>query len=431
MGMDVKRDPAILRKKKIRQGAFLGLAAIVVIGISVAVMRLKPAAPGVPGNTLWCGTVKRGNITREVHGAGTLVPEEIRWITARTAGKVEKLVLRPGAQVKPGTVIMELSNPDLLQQVHSAEMAWQTAKAQLANQEATLNSRRLGQLSTVEDLKSRLAVAQADLDANKELEKQGIVSPLTIKSKQATVDQVGISLELAKKTLAIDIDSAESQIAPQKAAVNQQKSNFDLMSEQLAALTVRSTMTGVLQVIGVQEGQSVGGGTNLARVADPTRLMAKVRISETQMRDLTIGLLARVDTHSGIVKGQVTRIDPASEGGTVGVDISLNEALPVGARPDLSVDGTVELEKLVDVLYVESPAFGQENTATSLFKVNLTTGVTASSTCTVGTEAGRTKVMLGKRSVQFVQITEGLREGEQVVLSDMSQYDGYDRIRIN
>jgi HlyD family secretion protein len=429
--MDIKRDPAILRKKKIRQVALLSLAAIVVIVISVAVMRLRPAPPSVPGNTLWCGTVKRGSITREVHGAGTLVPEEIRVITARTSARVEKIVLRPGAQVRPGTVILELSNPDLVQQVHNAEMAWQTARAQLANQEATLNSRRLSQLSSIEDLKSRLAVAQADLDANKELEKQGLVGTLTVKGKQATVDQVTNSLELARKTLEMEAANYDSQIAPAKAAVNQQKSSFDLISEQLADLKVRSTMTGVLQVVSVEEGQNVGGGTALARVADPTRLKAVVRISETQTKDLTIGLQARVDTHSGIVKGHLTRIDPSSTGGTVGVDITIDESMPAGSRPDLSVDGTVELEKLTNILYVESPAFGQENTPISLFRVNLATGAAPTSTCTIGAEAERIPVKLGKRSVQFVEIAEGLREGQQVVLSDMSQYDAYDRIRIN
>jgi HlyD family secretion protein len=394
-------------------------------------MRLRPAPPGVPGNTLWCGTVKRGSITREVHGAGTLVPEEIRIITARTSARVEKIVLRPGAHVQPGTVILELTNPDLLQQTRTAEMAWQTAKAQLANQEVTLNGRKLTQQSNVEDLKSRLAVAQADLDANRELLKQGLVGELTVKGKQATVDQVSNSLKLAEKQLAIDIETYDSQIAPARAAVNQAKSNYDLVAEQLADLKVKSTMTGVLQLVSVEEGQSVGGGTALARVADPTRLKANVRISETQTRDLSIGLAARVDTHSGIVKGHLTRIDPSSTGGTVGVDISLDEALPAGSRPDLSVDGTVELEKLNNILYVESPAFGQENTPISLFRVNLATGAAPTSTCTIGAEAERIPVKLGKRSVQFVEIAEGLREGQQVVLSDMSQYDAYDRIRIN
>jgi HlyD family secretion protein len=428
--MDVKRDPAILRKKKIRQMFLLGLGAVAIAVISVAVMRLKPAAPSVPAGTLWYGTVKRGGFTREVHGAGTLVPEDIRWIPATTSGRVEKIVLKPGAQVKQGTVILELSNPDLRQSVNTAELVWKSGIAQLENRRADLRSQRLAQESNISDLESQYEVAKAKLEANKELGSQGLVGQIQIKQDQAIVDQAKNRLELAKQQLQITIQNEDSQIAPQIATVNQQKAQFDLVSRQLDDLKVKSTMDGQLQLVGVEVGQQVGPGTNLARVSDPTKLKAEVRISETQTKDLAIGLPAVIDTRNGLVPGHVIRIDPASQGGLVGVDVALDGALPPGARPDLSVDGTVQLQRLEDVLYVERPAFGQENNTVSLFKL-VATGVPIPAGQEAGHEALRTQVQLGVSAVQFIEVKAGLQEGDRVVLSDMSAYDAYERVRLN
>jgi HlyD family secretion protein len=416
--MDVKRDPAILRKKKIRQAILAGIGVVAVVAISVAVSRLKPAAPSVPGETLWFDTVKRGDIMREVRGAGTLVPEEIRWIPATTSGRVEQIVLRPGAQVKVGTLILILSNPDLQQQVKAAELDWKSAQAQLANQRATLNTTRMQQTMAVSNAESDLKVAKSDLDANEQLGKQGLVADLTVKQKQATVDRAKNALELAQKQLASAIENEQSQIAPAEAVVNQRRATYDQLQRQMSDLEVKSPMSGQLQLVSVERGQQVGPGTNLVRVSDPTKLKAEIRISETQTPDLRIGQPADVDTRNGHVKGVVSRIDPSSVGGTVGVDVTLDGPLPAGARPDLSVDGTIQLENLQNVLYVQSPAFGQENASIGLFKMSKD-----------ATEAGRTTVKLGKRSVQFVEIREGLVEGDTVILSDMSQYDAYDRIR--
>jgi HlyD family secretion protein len=418
--MDVKRDPAILKKKKRRQAILIGLAAVAVVAISVAVSRLKPAAPTVPNGSIWWGTVKRGPMVREVRGAGTLVPEEIRWIPAMTAGRVERLVLRPGAIVKPGTVVIELTNPDLKQQVDEAELNWKAALAQMENLKSKLSTDALQYRNNVADAQSQLKLAQSDLEANLELAKQGIIAEQVIKQKQAVVAQAQNRLDLAERQAQAAEDTLKSQLAPQEAQVSQQRFRYDQLLRQLGDLQVKSEMTGVVQQVAVEVGQQVGPGTNLVRVSDPTRLKAEVRISETQMKDLSIGQIAKIDTRSGIVAGHVTRIDPSSVGGTVGVDVTLDEALPPGARPDQSVDGVIELQRLPDnTLQVESPAFGTEHSTIQLFK-DMGNG-----------EAQRVTVKIGVRSVQFVEVLEGLQVGDRVILSDMSTYDAYDRVRVN
>jgi HlyD family secretion protein len=356
-----------------------------------------------------------------VRGAGTLVPEDIRWIPATTSGRIEEIVLRPGAKVKPGTIILKMSNPDLQQQANDAELGWKAAIAQLANLKAGMQTTLLQQQNEVNNAKSALDVAQKDLDANEQLRKQGIVSEFTVRQKQAAVDGATNRLALAQKQLSTTTETAESQLAPQQATVNQAKSRYDQYVRQLGDLLVKSTMEGQLQELdqNVQIGRQIGAGANLVRVSNPTKLKAEVRISETLTRDLAIGQLAKIDTRLGIVNGRVTRIDPAAVNGTVGVDVSLDDALPTGARPDQSVDGVIELQRLNDVVFVESPAFGQENQAIQLFKLQ------------PNGEAVRTTVKLGVRSVQFVQIVDGLKVGDEVILSDMSPYDAFDRVRIN
>ena len=277
----------------------------------------------------------------------------------------------------------------------------------------------MSQENAASDAQSAYLVAQSDLEANKILNGQGIVADQQIKVKQQTVDSAKNRLELAKKQLQMLLETEKSQLAPQEAAVSSARARYDQLSRQLSDLSVRSNMSGLLQAVPVEVGQQVGPGTNLARVSDPTRLKAEVRISETQTRDLAIGQLAKIDTRNGVIKGHVTRIDPASAGGTVGVDVTLDEALPLGARPDQSVDGVIELQRLENVLFVESPTFGQENSTVMLFKF------------TTPTEAERTAVKLGRRSVSFVEVVDGLKEGDRVILSDMQQYDGHQRLRIN
>lgn len=416
--MDVQRDPAILRLKQRRRRLIAVGAAAAVVALSVAVSRLEPALPAVTESTQWFGTVKRGPMVRQVRGSGTLVPEEIRWITATSTGRVERIVLQPGARVEPGTVIVELSNPDLRQQVRNAELDWQTSQAQLANQRATLANTRLAQQATLVDAESNHQLAVTDMDLNSSLASKGLVADFTIRQKRAALDQMKNRLDLARRQLANAVANEAAQLAPAEAAVNQRRAEFERVTRQLAELQVRSTMSGLLQAVSVEVGQQVGPGTNLVRVSDPARLKATIRISETQTRDIAIGQIADVDTRNGHVPGRVTRIDPASQGGTVGVDVSLDGPLPAGARPDLTVDATIELERLNNVLFLESPAFGQEQSTISLFKVG------------PSGEAVRTAVKIGRRSVRFVEVVEGLAEGDRVVLSDMSAYESFARVRL-
>jgi HlyD family secretion protein len=434
--MDIKRDPAILKRKRIRQGIIWSFVGIGVIVTSVAVSRLKPAAPTVPATNLWYGTVKRGNMTREVKGAGTLVPEEIRWIPATTSGRVEKILLRPGAPVVRGTVIMELSNPDLRQLANNAELQFRSGEAQLVNLRATMKNTRAQQTAAVSNAKSSHDVALAKYEADKKLADEGLVSPIALRQDLAAVEQAKNQWDLAQQQLDIAKENEESQLAPQIAQVNQLKAAWDQVKRQLEDLRVKSPMKGVLQLIAqnVQEGQQVGAGANLARVADPTKLKAEIRISETQTKDLLIGqsaTVSRVDGGNGSVKGHVTRIDPSSTGGTVGVDVSFDENLPAGARSDLSVDGTIQLQLLENILFVEHPAFGQENSTVGLFKVLPNSGETAvPDKQEAGHEAMQTPVKFGKSSVAYIEVLEGLREGDHVVLSDMSQYDSHPRIKL-
>jgi HlyD family secretion protein len=355
---------------------------------------------------------------REVHGAGTLKPEDIRIVTSRASGRVERIILRAGATVKPGTPILELTNPDLRTQLNDAKLAWDAAEANLKLAQSGLRTQRAREDSNVATAQSRYNVAVADYTAQKKLQEQGLVSDLVVKRLEATVEQEKNALEMSQKQREATISMEESTLAPATTAARTAKARYETITQQVDDLIVKSPMAGILQEVTLEVGVSVQAGANLGRVSDPTKLKAEVRISETTTRDLAIGQIAKIDTRVGIVRGHVSRIDPASTGGTVGVDVTLDEPLPVGARPDLSVDGTIELQRLENVLYVESPTFGQENATITLFKVQ------------PNRDAIRTPVTLGKRSVQFVEVVKGLEVGDQVVLSDMSQYDGFERVRI-
>ncbi len=417
--VDIKRDPAILKKKRMRQSAYVVAGVIAIILVTIGVSRLRPAAPEVEYGTVWIDTVKRGPMVRQVRGAGRLVPEDIRWITATTSGRVEQIVLRPGAEVRPGTVIAILSNPQLQQQVAQARLAAESARANLQNQRATLQSSLLTQETSVVRVRSEHNQAALTLEANRELHKEGLIGNLQLKQFEATEAQLRSQLAAAEKQLSIARENVNAQLAPQIAEVNNRAADYRLRSRELGDLQVKSTMAGQLQLLPIEVGQNVGAGSNVARVSNPSALKAELQIAETQTRDLAIGQPAEIDTRNGIVKGRVSRIDPAAQGGTVGVDVTLEGALPAGARPDLSVDGTIQLEHLPDVIQVGAPAFGSENSTVSLFKLD------------GKGEAHRVQVRLGRRSVSLVEVIEGLQPGDQVILSDMSQYDEHDRIRIN
>jgi HlyD family secretion protein len=422
--VDIARSPSVIRKKKIRRAIYAALALLTIILITVGVSRLQPAAPGVDRATVWVDTVKRGQMLRQVRGSGTLVPEDIRWIPATTQGRVERILLRPGAQVKPDTVILELSNPDLQQAVKEAQLAVQSAQAAYDNRKADLESTLLTQQSTLATIEANYNQAKLELESNETLKKDGLVAELTVKRNRGQVEELQNRLAIERKRLEMTRAGIRSQLAPQEADIAKMRAANDLQMRRLDDLRVKAGMEGVLQCVcsnpttQVDVGSQVGPGTNLARVANPTNLKAELRIAETQTKDIRIGQYAEVDTRNGVVKGKVSRIDPASSGGTVGVDVILDGALPPGARPDLSVDGTIRLEELNDIIFVGRPAFGQENSSVSLFKV-MANG-----------EAIRTTVRLGRSSVNTIEIVEGLQPGDQVVLSDMSTYDEYQRVQL-
>ncbi len=416
--VDIARPASVKRQKKIRRAIYAAVGLLAIVLITVGVSRLKPAAPSVERSTVWIDTVKRGDMVRQIRGSGTLVPEDIRWINTTTQGRVERIVLRPGAHVTPDSVIMELSNPDLRQSVLDAQLAHATAVAAYANRKAELESQLLNQEAAVATTESQLKQAELVLAANEELFKATLISELQLKQFRGTVDELKNRLTADQKRLEIARAGVKSQLAPQEAEIAQRKATYDLRLQQLENLKVKAGMNGVLQIVPVEVGAQVGPGTNLARVADPSTLKAELRIAETQTKDITIGQMAEVDTRNGIVPGRVSRIDPAATNGTVGVDITLEGPLPPGARPDLSVDGTVRLEKLENVIFVGRPAFGQEEGTVSLFKL-MPNG-----------EAVRTTIKLGKSSVNTIEIKEGLQPGDQVILSDMSSYDQFDRVRI-
>jgi HlyD family secretion protein len=416
--VDIARSADVKRKKKIRRILYGTAGLLVIILISVGVSRLKPAAPSVDRATVWIDTVKRGPMLRQVRGSGTLVPEEIRWIPSTTAGRVETILLRPGAQVKPDTVIVELSNPELQQSVKEAQLAYQSAQAAFANRKAELDSALLNQQSDVATIKAGWTKASLNLEAQEKLYKDQLVSEIQLKQSRSDAEELENRLKIAESRLKIQMEGMKSQLAPQEADVDQKRAAYDLRVRQLEDLKVRAGMTGVLQEVPVERGAQLNAGANVARVADPTTLKAELRIAETQTKDIRVGQYAEIDTRNGVVKGKVLRMDPKSTGGTVGVDVSLEGELPSGARPDLSVDGTIQLEKLDNVIYVGRPAFGQENSTVGLFKL------------TADGEAVRTNVKLGRTSVDKVEILEGLQPGDQVILSDMSAQDAFDRIRI-
>ena len=416
--VDIARSPDVIRKKKLRRAIYGGVALLAIVLITVGVSRLKPAAPTVEGATVWVDTVKRGSMIRQVRGSGTLVPEDIRWIPATTQGRVERIVLRPGATVKRDSVVLELTNPELQQAVTEAQLLYQSAQAAFQNRKAELESNFLRQQSEVATLEANYKNAVLTLQANEQLSKDQLISAITLTQSRSAVKELENRLDIEKKRLEMARIGMSSQLAPQEAEVNQRRAAYELRQKQLEDLKVKAGMEGVLQVVPVEVGQQVAPGTNLARVANPTSLKAELRIAETQTKDIAIGQPAEVDTRNGVVKGRVSRIDPASANGTVGVDVTLEGELPPGSRPDLSVDGTIRLELLDNVIYVGRPAFGQENSTVGLFKVG------------ADGEAVRVNVKLGRSSVNTIEIVDGLQPGDRVILSDMSSYDEYERIRL-
>ena len=416
--MDVARPDLVAKKRKHRIIIILAVALGVVF-TTYALSRLKPAVASVDRSTLWIDTVKRGAMLRQVRGLGTLVPEEIRWIPANTEGRIEKILVRPGTQVEPNTEILEINSQELEQAAHDAELQAKAAEAELATLRANLQRELLDQESTTAKVRSEYEQAKMERQTNDQLAKNGLIAELAYKTSKVKEAELANRDDIEQKRLNFSRDSIEPQLASKQAAVDQAQQLAKLKSDQVDALHVRAGMSGVLQQLAVEIGQRVKIADNLARVADPTKLKAQIKIAETQAKDVQMNQQAVIDTRNGVVKGHVTRVDPAVEQGTVTVDVAFDEALPSGARPDLSVDGTIELERLNDVVYVGRPAFGQENNTIGIFKL-------ASGT----SEAVRTPVKVGKSSVNTIEILSGLQPGDQVILSDTSAWDSNERIRL-
>jgi HlyD family secretion protein len=416
--MDIAR-PSNARQKRIRQILYvtIGLAAVGLITLGLS--RLKPAAPGVEMAVVWPDTVKRGPMVRNVRGLGTLVPEDIRWIPATTQGRVESITLRPGTAVRPDSVILELSNPQVTQAAGDADLQLKAEEANLRNLRVQLQNDYLAQKAQAATIESDYAQAKMQFDMNEALAKDKLVSDLVLRQSKVKADELNSRREIEQTRLKATLDTMQTRIAVQESKVDQTRALVALRRNEMAALKVRAGFAGMLQLVPVERGQQVGPGTNLARVADPSRLKAELKIAETQAKDIQIGQSAEIDTRNGVVNGKVIRIDPSVQNGTRTVDVSLDGPLPKGAVPDLSVDGTIELERLPDVLFMGRPAFGQDQSTVGLFKIDAD-----------GAYANRIQVKLGRSSVSTVEVLSGLKAGDRVILSDMTQYDAYDRVKL-
>jgi len=417
--MDIKRPPKSKIKKKIRNAIMIVVGIAAIGGITYGLTKLKPAAPTLDPSTAVIETVKRGEMVRDVRGNGTLVPEVTRWVPAPADGRVEKILLKAGVEVDPSTVIAELSNPQLEQQASDTDLQVKAAQADLENLKVKLESDTMTQKAAIATINSQYSQAKLQLDADEVLGKQGLVADLQLKISRVNVQDIANRLKVEQERLAVNSKSTKAQLNAAASRLDQLKALATLRRQQVDELKVRAGSGGVLQQVLVTEGQQVTPGFNMARVADPASLKAVLRVAETQISGVRIGQSVIVDTRNGLIQGTVSRIDPAAREGTFEIDASLIGPLPPSARPDLSVDGTIELERLKDVLKVGRPAFGQAQQTIGMFVLSPD-----------GTEAERRSVKLGRNSVSQIEILDGLKEGDRVIISDTTALDSYNRIRI-
>jgi len=419
--MDIPRTGA--RRRKIIR---LTLAGFIVAAVGTAavigVKRLKPAAPGVEMSTLWPDTVKRGPMLLEERGLGTLVPEETMLIPATTEGRVQRILIKPGTPVHPNSVIMVLTSQELDTALLNAEYALKAAEADYANLKVTLEKAKIDMEAMAAQVGADYNTAKLKADRDASLSKEGLYSEVDAKISAVSAEQLSGRYKLEQQRIKINAQAEEAQLAAQNVKVEQLRAEYNLKKSQVDQLQVRAGVDGMLQQLPtpVEEGQKVTAGTPLAKVSQPSKLKAELKIAETRVKDISIGQPAVIDTRNGLIDGHVSRIDPSILNGTVTVDVSLKGPLPPAARPDLSVDGTIQIEKLDDVVYVGRPVFGQQDAAVQLFKVDPD-----------GRYANRVKVTFGRSSVNTIEVKDGLKVGDKVILSDMSAYDSYDRIRLN
>jgi HlyD family secretion protein len=416
--MDIQRSDLKLKKRR-KQILYGALAGVGILTAGVVIARLEPAAPSVERGTVWTDTVKRGEMLREVRGPGTLVPKAIRWIAAETDARVEEIVVKPGAVVEADTVILKLSNPVVEDALAAAQAEFVSAEATYAARQTELESQLLDQRANMADVTAQYESARLGAEAEKDLAEKGIIPRIQYQRSQLSAESLKVRMDVERDRIAKTQQNIGKQLEAERTRIDQLARTRDLRQRQANALELKAGIAGVLQQVPVEEGQQVLAGANLARVARPDVLMAELRIAETQAKDIAIGQAVKIDTRNGIVSGSVIRIDPAVLNGTVQVDVDLSGDLPPGARPDLSVDGTIEIERLDDVLYVGRPAFGQPDSQTTLFRVD------------ASGQAFRVPVQLGRASVNLIEVVQGLNEGDQVILSDTSAWDQYDRLRID
>ncbi|MEO8219075.1 MAG: HlyD family efflux transporter periplasmic adaptor subunit, partial [Acidobacteriota bacterium] len=416
--MDVARE-GISEKKKRRRVALVVAGVTVVSLATFGLSRVRPAAPPVDASTLWTDTVQRGPMLRQVRGTGTLVPEETRWIPAVTEGRVERILLQAGTPVEADSVILELSDPAQIQNALDAQLQLRAAEAEMESLKATLQSQHLDQMAATARLKAEYEQAKLRADSDEELGRQGLMPEISRKLSRSAADELNGRYELDRQRLAIGQRSIQSQVAAQQARIEGLRTMSQLQRSRVDALQVRAGIRGVLQQVSVEVGQRVTPGASLARIVQPEKLKAELRIAETQARDIQIGERAEIDTRNGVVPGIVSRIDPSVREGTVSVDVRMQGELPRGARPDLTVDGTVELERLASIIYVKRPVHARESSAGTIFKL------------TADGEAVRVPVKYGRSSVSTIEVVEGLAPGDKVILSDMSAWDEFDRLKLH
>ena len=414
--MDIQRTPA---KRGRKQVLYAGIALVVVVAMTLGLRSLKPAAPEVDRAAVWIDSVQQGPLVIEVRGPGTLVPERIRYISAITAGRVERRLAEPGQAVKAETVLLELSNPDVQLEALESERQLTVAQADRVNLKADLETQRLNQEGVVATAKAAYLDAKRNAEAAEGLAAKELISSSEASRAKERVEELATRLTVEEKRLAVMTGAADSQLALQQEQVGRLRDVTNFQRFRVRSMEVKAGADGILQELPLEVGQWAQSGATLARLVEPGKLKAVLRIPETQAKDVAMGQPATIDTRNGLARGKVSRIDPAVQNGTVTVDVSLEGELPRGARPDLSVDGTIQVERLDNVLHVGRPAYGQANSAVGLFKL-----------VGDGTEAVRVNVRLGRTSVNTVEILGGLQPGEKVIISDMSRWDSYDRVRV-
>lgn len=416
--MDILRK-GIVEKKRRNRWLMIAAGVIAVAAVTAALAGLDPAAPTVDRDTVWIGTVERGSFERQVRGHGTLVPESLRWIQAQSIGRVEVVHVKPGHRVEADGVILELSNPEVTRSAIDAKNALLRAEAELESLRMTLVSSELDQRARVAELDAEYTRVALEAEANRELNEKGLVSEITLRSSEAMAQALATRQEIEALRVEMNPRANRAFLAAKEAEVEQHRALYRLRADQLEELAVRAGIAGVVQEVPVEIGQQVAAGTMLARVAEPTHLQAELRVPATRARDVRPGQTVSVDTRNGIVDGTVTRIDPSVQEGSVMVEVRLDGTLPEGARPDMAVDGAIQIELLTDVLYVGRPVQSQENATIGLYRLEAD-----------DKHALRVSVKLGSSSVDAIEIVDGLQEGDQVILSDTSRWDENERIRL-